>query len=199
LSVPEHDKKHIRSLLIEGRKIEAIKFIKSTYGLSLKEAKRLIDLVDLTIGPNEYAQTISSKPAKNVEKIVASVFLVTGILMLFIAVFIFMKNEEFISRGITGRAVVISNPAKPVFEYEYQGVTHQYQTNTESNPPSYAIGEEVDIFIDPDNPDNILVDTFLDRWLAILIVGSLGAVFFLAGLFTFFYVNRSNIAKQRVL
>lgn len=44
MAISEDKKRYIRELLIAGKKIEAVRFIKKDFGLSLVEAKRLIDL-----------------------------------------------------------------------------------------------------------------------------------------------------------
>lgn len=40
----------------------------------------------------------------------------------------------------------------PVFEYEYEGRKYSVQSSYGSSPPAYEVGERVQIFIDPDDP-----------------------------------------------
>ena len=39
------------------------------------------------------------------------------------------------------------------------------------------IGERVVLFVRKENPNDVIIDTFLERWLVITIVGAIGAVF----------------------
>lgn len=182
MAVSAEEKQHIRQLLIEGRKIQAIKFIKMKYGLPLKEAKRLIDIVDETIASDEY-QVREIKPANSrVGTIVGVIFTLVGLGLLVITLIVYVDKQGVVSYEENTMAEVIENPSKPVFEYTYDGEIYRFQSSTESTPPSYELGETVPIFVNPENPNEIVVDTFTDRWLAVTIVGSMGLIFTFVGL-----------------
>jgi len=193
MPISEDKKRYIRELLIAGKKIEAVRFIKKDFGLSLVEAKRLIDLVDITIADTEYKYVRNLRKNRAPKKIIGLVFTFVGFAMLGGAMYEYISNEEFIQNGVRGKATVISNPSQPDFEYIFEGQSYQYQSTIESSPPSYHIGEQVDIFINPQYPSDILVDSFTDRWLIIVILGSMGGIFFLIGVFAMMFGKKKVI------
>jgi Protein of unknown function (DUF3592) len=49
-------------------------------------------------------------------------------------------------------------------------------------PPDYAVGDSVAILYDPEQPEEIQVDTWMNRWLWALVMGVMAAAFLGAGL-----------------
>lgn len=45
----------------------------------------------------------------------------------------------------------------PIFEYTFNGVRYLTKSNTSSDPPEFEEGQEVEIFVDPDDPAHIYV------------------------------------------
>ena len=68
----------------------------------------------------------------------------------------------------------------PVIEYEWKGTQKQHESNTYSSPPAYELGEEVELFVNLEDPNQASVNTFTDRWLLIIIFDSIGTVFLLS-------------------
>lgn len=62
---------------------------------------------------------------------------------------------------------------------------HLIESSKGSHPPAYDIGEKVSIIYQPDEPDNAKADTFVELWLAPVIMLILGVTFTLPGLIMF--------------
>lgn len=62
-----------------------------------------------------------------------------------------------------------------------EGEEIEYESNTSSSPAAYDVGEVVGIYYDPANPNDAMIDGFLDQYLAPLILGSVGGIFFIIG------------------
>ncbi len=185
MNVSEKQKQHVRNLLIAEQKIAAIKYIRKNFGLKLKEAKRLADLIDQDIEEDEY-QYDRQKTIRSIGKtggrIVGFIFAGKGGILLVVAFFIFNENQRIISHGVKVEAKVVSTPSNPLFQYSVNDNLYEYQSSVTSNPPSYQLGEIIAVYVNPDDPYDILVDTFTDRWLGITIVGGIGAIFFAVGI-----------------
>ncbi|MDN5213355.1 ribosomal protein L7/L12 [Fulvivirgaceae bacterium BMA12] len=185
MNVSDEQKQHVRGLLVEGRKIEAIKYIRQHFGLGLKDSKRLIDLIDKDIREDEYQYDrgkVIRHSMKRGGQLVGIIFAGVGSILLGVALFIFFGNQRLINEGVVIEATVISTPSSPLFEYEVNGEIYKYQSDVTTNPPSYEIGEVVSMYVNPNDPYDLLIDSFPDRWLAITILGAMGALFFGIGM-----------------
>lgn len=70
----------------------------------------------------------------------------------------------------------------PVFEYEYGGKIYTVQSRSSQDPPAYKEGQELDIMIDPDSPNDIYIPAEeSDRWLFLVMI-AFGGVFLALGL-----------------
>ena len=185
MEVAEVQKQYIRDLLIKGRKIEAIKYLRTNFDLTLKDAKRLAELIDEDIAEDEYLKR-PKRLGSGGGAVLTSVFGLIGAIMLGVAVYLYTLHKNFVKEAEHVIAVVVSNPSQPVFEYEFNGQTYTYYSNVESEPPSYSMGEEVQIYVNPSNPNDVLVNTFMDRWFVITLLGGMGVVFLGVSLLVFF-------------
>ncbi len=183
MQVSESQKQQIRTLLIEGKKFEAVKYLRDNFNLSLKDANRMADLIDEDIGEDEYTYDRKSTQAavKKVGCAIGSIFTAIGAPLLILALYYYTDNQLLVNSGelVTGK--VISTPEQPVFEYEFNGNTYDYQSSVSSSPPSYELGEEVMIYVNTEDPHDILINTFSDRWFGITLFGIMGSIFFLIG------------------
>jgi Protein of unknown function (DUF3592) len=69
-----------------------------------------------------------------------------------------------------------------VYEYELDGRVYRYHSNTSTSPPSMTVGDTVMLWVDPADRERVLVDTFAERYLLIVILGPMGLLFTLIGL-----------------
>lgn len=182
MSVTEKQKQEVRQLLIEGRKIEAIKYIREHFNLDLRQSKTLVQHIEADIEPWEFkkaSRSGSSKPAKAgcAGKGIGIFFGIIGVMMLSIAAYFYIEQAKTVDRSELVIGTVVSNPSQPTIEYAYNGGVYKYYSNVQSSPPSYSMGEEVEIYVDSENPNNAIVNTISERWLGIIILSIIGAVF----------------------
>ena len=182
MAVTEKQKQEVRQLLIEGRKIEAIKYIRTNFGLDLRQSKTLVEHVEKEIEPYEFKNASRSAPTKPLKagctgKSIGAIFGSIAAILISIAVYIYSSHATQISRSEKVIGTVISNPSQPTIEYEYKGEIYEYHSSVQSNPPSYVMGEQVEIYVDMYNPNNAIINTITERWLAIIILGIIGIVF----------------------
>lgn len=82
----------------------------------------------------------------------------------------------------------------PVVEYTTQNSEHKFQfkSSSSANPPSYDVGERVDVAYSPDAPQSGYIDTWFARWATVLISGLIGVAFVLFSLLAFKFGHNMN-------
>jgi hypothetical protein len=115
-------------------------------------------------------------------------------LLLCIAAVIFYFNQRAANRYTSVEGVVISNDydgnmARPVIAYSWEGNDLTYTGNTYTSPPAFEENEKVELFVNPNDANDIWINSFSERWLAMTIVGGLGLVF-LGFLALFHYLSQ---------
>src|SRR5689334_2434487 len=51
--------------------------------------------------------------------------------------------------------------ARPVISYSWQGKDMTYADNTYTNPPAFERGEKVELFVNPNDPGDVWVNSFV--------------------------------------
>jgi hypothetical protein len=62
------------------------------------------------------------------------------------------------------------------------GKSIEFQSTTQSNPPSYYAGQTVTVLYDPGKPNSAAIAGLFSIWGATIILGIIGSVFLLIGL-----------------
>ncbi|WP_418133117.1 DUF3592 domain-containing protein [Variovorax sp. 375MFSha3.1] len=86
---------------------------------------------------------------------------------------------------------------KPLVRFKApSGEIIEFAPSSSSSPPAYEVGETVDVFFDPNDPQDAMLDGFFSLWGGAAITGGLGLVFLLvtAGLLL---MPASTPAKRR--
>jgi hypothetical protein len=190
MAVTDQQKREIKALLSSGRKIEAIKYIRENFQLDLKQSKLLVDHIEEEMEPSEFHKTIFVRAAAKTQKgcggkFIGLFFAVTGFIMLGIVTWIYLDQENQISESILVVGSVVSNPSQPTIEYSYKGNNYYCYATVTSNPPSYDIGEEVEIYINKNDPEITLINTITERWFVIILLGGMGVLFSGLGLLVY--------------
>lgn len=176
----------VKSMLRDGRKIEAINLVRETQYVSLQEALAKVEAIESLIDP-DFRPTAASGSRKDTFGVVGKIFAGIGVLLTCIALYIFYLKQDTISNSEKGTGVVTDmvyssgGAAAPSIEYQWNGARHVHQSNVYTTPPAYEIGEEVKLFINREDPEDVVIDSFTGRWVAIMIVGGLGIFFFSFG------------------
>lgn len=198
MTISELQKEDVRNLIRQGRKIEAVKYLRDSFGLSLKHANQITDHISCELQDEliksftdyTFHTETSQRRGLGVARLISGIFAFIGIIFLGISLIVYENNSDFVDKAVKVKGVVINYPGRPLFEYEYQDQKYNYQTTASSNPPSYSIGEEVEIFINPAHPQEALVDNFSERWLLTTIFGCMGLLFFSIGFGSFFIIGK---------
>lgn len=189
-------REEVKSLIIAGKKIEAVKLVKNHFGKGLKEALEMVDEVQKEIDPSLVPASSRSGCGKILFRVLAILFGVVAFIMFAITAIGWWAIEDQIKQSdrVKGRVVNLIQTAEgnysPVVSYEWQGTSSEYTGTFSSNPPDYAIGDEVDLFVDRENTSNIMIDSFTDRWLGLIIFAGIGLFF------TFFTVLLAFAARR---
>jgi len=119
------------------------------------------------------------------------VFSIIGACLLAGAIYLYIDKQAFLEKAETAQGTVIemipkrskdSTTYSPVVSFTTKsGQQITYTSSTSSNPPSYDVGENVQIFYDPANPNDAEINGFFSLWLGVIILGFIGIVFFLIG------------------
>lgn len=81
--------------------------------------------------------------------------------------------------GVSRKKRVNDEPAAyPVVEFtSADGTPRRFRDSTGSNPPSYEVGERVEVLYRADSPDDARINGFSSLWLLPLIFGGIGLLF----------------------
>ena len=203
MTLTPDQKKHVEDLLRQGDELAVVRYLQNNLGLSADEALKLTEKLDKTVEESpevKMSQFMAQASARsmrdsNASKWVGGIFLFFGLVMLGVTSYIFYSNYTFAQTAVPVIGKVVdfdisystdddgntSTMYSGVFEYEYDGEMYRHTGEVASSSPDYDRGEEVEILIDPNNPNHALVNTFWDRWFVILIVGFFGVTFTGAG------------------
>ncbi len=131
-------------------------------------------------------------------KIMGTIFVVVGILLLVGGFLSYRNTRRFMAHSTVARGEVMNlvlqatsdsdvpssdaGTYHPVIRFETENrEAIEFMSNTGSNPPSHRKGDTVTVRYDPNDPYRARVDSFVSLWLLALIPGSLGLVFIAAG------------------
>lgn len=125
-----------------------------------------------------------------------------------IAYYLYNQEVNFLKISLPAQGVVIglaehvdseSNDSaySPVVEFTTKkGETSQFESNIQSNPPSYRKGDQVPVLYDPSNPSRAHIDSPWDSWLTCGIIGGIGGIFFIVTIFISFAKPEPNLNMQ---
>lgn len=127
-------------------------------------------------------------------RVFTAVFLLVGLGMLIGAGLLVRNTQSFVARAASAQGQVVdlipsrssqnsSTTWAPQVRFTAaDGQVVEFQSSTSSNPPAYARGETVTVLYDPATPQSARLKGLFSLWGGPLILGGLGAVFFLIGL-----------------
>ncbi len=133
---------------------------------------------------------------------IAIVFSSIGILMLIGASFYTVHQYTFVkkSQETIGQVIDINqytgsdgNSFSPEIQYTVNNTEYTFESNYSASQPSYAVGDQVPVYYDPQNPDRAKLGTGLALYGASFIITSIGIVFALiGGLILLVYTKRKK-------
>ena len=182
MPTPEQVKQEIEKLLRANQKMLAIKYARESFNVSLQEAVKLVEAVEKELGIKVGPSPGSLNCLSGCLTSFAWFFFACSFLMFSVAGVTYYLNEKTIQKSerIIGTVVALESNSDngdsqaPVIAYEWKGEERKYHSTVYSDPPEYYVGEEVELYIDPEDPEEVIVDTFLERWLVVSIMGGAG-------------------------
>lgn len=169
--------------LTAGQKILAIKKVSEAKSIGLTEALAYVQRVERE--RNIVTPSLIKRAGCGVLifKMASITLAFIGISLLIGAGFVYYIEQDAVDNGtrVLGTVIDLQEDSDggsyaPVISYTWQAEQRQFTGSVYSNPPSFEIGEQVAIFIDADNPDHIVIDSFTDRWLVVIILGIFGCL-----------------------
>lgn len=109
-----------------------------------------------------------------------------GIILLLFASYTYLQQRKIVrnSQRVIGKVVEMDVAyrvgAAPIIEYNWNGQIRTHQSAIHSYPSPYYINEEVSLLVNRGNPEQVIIDTFTDRWSTFTILTLLGSGFLLA-------------------
>jgi ribosomal protein L7/L12 len=175
-------KQEVIRLLEQRQKIEAVKYVKNHLRTGLKEALLWVEEVARETDPNYSAFNATGCVRGFIKAI--GVFLAFVALMFFIGTaVIYYFQERSVSRSdlVEGKVTEVQyleeGQAAPVISFQWKGKQRSYASNTYSDPPDYRVGQAIPIYVNREEPDDVLINTFEDRYALLVGLGVIGAVF----------------------
>ncbi|HRI78027.1 MAG TPA: DUF3592 domain-containing protein [Cyclobacteriaceae bacterium] len=212
MTLTPEQKEHVTELIEFGDKLKAVRYLKETLSISLDQALVLAEKIEAelespappTLG--EDGQPVKSSPGINVGKVVGSIFMTVGAIMLGIAAYVVSSHYKFEQRAQKVKGTVIdyhSYESKnddgsyttmytPTYEYSFNGKSYKYTSNTSSSSQEYQINDAVQILVDPLDPQNPLIDNFWEKWFLPVLLGFMGTLFGGLGFMGYWVLGREN-------
>lgn len=173
-------KSRVKSVLERQDKIEAIRIVKEELQVPLKEAKVLVEGLERGL----VRPPMSSKREDRTPRVIFFVFVTIGSVFLLTSAVMFFSQGASIDKSelVTARVIRMETDnqqsgSAPVIEYEWDGKKWLYASKIYSTPPAYSVNEQVPVYVNSENPNEIIINTFLGRWFLIVLFGFLGVMF----------------------
>lgn len=117
-----------------------------------------------------------------------------GFLLMFICALLFYFEQRAANLYTRIEGTVVQNQfnsgtARPVISFSWQGKDLTYVSNAYTNPPAFEPGERVELFVNPSDPTDVWINSFVERFLGMTIVGGIGMMF-LGFLALFHYLSQ---------
>ena len=200
-------KEKVSQLLREGNRNEALVYLQNELKISHENAERLIHALEkenpgeLVIKPMITKRAADFKISSGgcVALVLKGVMVFFGLITLTLfgfSILVYFYYESLTKDAVTVQGTVIEfryndeGLSAPVIEYEWNGETRQYVSVMYSNPPDYQLNEQVTLFINPENPDEILIDSFSERYLISIILAGVGTLFLVFTLILHFVTKK---------
>ncbi len=132
---------------------------------------------------------------------IGPIFLIVGVGLLLGFFFVFSRTRRFLASAQEVRAEVVGMQERagnnhrtrvyyPVLRYRtQQGATKEVVSSVGSTPPRYKEGDSVAVLYDPAKPEDVRIHSFINVWVAPLVLGSLGVILTLVGAGVTFFLR----------
>lgn len=194
--ISTENKLKVVDYLQQGRKVEAIKFIRESQNVHLKEAADLVQSIELEFFPDRKAFGLRGLDMSDPGLVVGSVFTGLGAIFLIVTSLIFWfdhkdtEESTMVVGTVTSLDYSSDGTAAPVIRYRFSGEKRILRGTVWSNPPGYDVGEEVELLVSNKNPQNVTINGFFERYFTVLLFGFFAVIFGgIGGLLLYFLRN----------
>ena len=178
-------------LLQQGDKEGALQSLKDQ-GMDEKEAIRTI--LSLENADKRHSSSGADSRGPRGIGIALSVF---GLIFILIAAYQFIEVKDKVDNWAPSNALVrhlvvdyTEGGAAPVLTYVWEMDTLSYTSTVYASPPDYAIGDTINVYINPKVPTVVLIDSFKETYFLSTVLGSIGIVLFVIGGLILFFSDR---------
>ena len=207
MDITSEQRQQIEQLMDAGDELAVVRYLQSTFNVSTDEAMLLAEKLKAdydrenptpTITPQEMFERLKGgRSGLNVGKMVGTIFLSIGLIVLAVDGFLIYRDYQFQKRAVPVTGTVVDYDTHysrdddggqtlmyaTVYEYDFRGKHYTYTSSTSSSSPTGEVGERVEVLVDPDSPWEITVNTFWERWFIILVLTLFGGIFATVGYF----------------
>ena len=188
----------LKVLIYEDKDSEAIKVLQKENDLSYDEAAGYVNRLKDSLSKGR------AKPVKDNSKLMLIIFASVSGLFWMLAIFFYFTKSDQIAKSVLVEGTVTEliqdeSGSAPVISYMFENTAYQYISNIFSSPPAYELGEVVELYLLPEAPQEVIINSFADRWLIIMIFGILAVVFDLIAVAALLIKPRSSSADFEFL
>ncbi|MBX2962756.1 MAG: DUF3592 domain-containing protein [Cyclobacteriaceae bacterium] len=194
MSINQEVKQQVIALLQRGQRVRAKELLQDKFQVASDDAEKLVQAIELE---HPRAKTVPPHIAEQMTlvKSQAGGCIVLGLRTLMVFFFIFTFAFYAIAIGllvyfnnyignpesITGTVVSVkendSGSQAPVVEYTWNNEVKRYESTMYSSPPDYSVGDQVALLVNPENPDEAVIDSFTERYMLSTVFGGVGTFF----------------------
>ena len=185
----------LKLLLYENKDAEAVRLLQEESDLGYEDAQTYVERLKKSLGKG------TKTPVKTKARLLLIVFAgLSGVFWILAITFYITKSEQLehsvLVEGTVSEVVHNESGSAPVVSYVYEEKEYQYFSSIYSSPPSYAVGDVVELYVSLDNPQDAMINSFIERWLIIMIFGILALVFDIVAVIAFLARNTSSSASM---
>lgn len=196
MTLTPEQKEHAIDLIEMGEKLEAVRYFQQVLAIDAEQALLLAEKLEKEVEPEfdqqeflQKAEDMKRSGAK-VGRLVGLIFMSIGIVLLVVAGYFVYDHQQFEKTAVTVTGTVVdfhsyistsdnssTTMYSPIFEYEYEGKKYTYVSTSGSNVKEYEVDERIDIMVNPENPTDVLVNSFMEKWFVPALLGFMGTLF----------------------
>lgn len=122
-------------------------------------------------------------------------FIGIGIIFVILGVGFRYSTVQFIERANTTEGLVVrlvgDTQKSPVVRFHLpNGEAVTFESSLSTRPPRYEVEEKVMVYYDPEDPENAMIDGWMEEWFATIVFGGMGSLFALISIGAFFTTRR---------
>jgi len=212
MTLTREQKEHAIDLIEMGEKLEAVRYFQEVLNIDAEQALLLAEKLEQEVEASPAMQELSQKHEEmkrsgaHVGRLVGLIFMSIGMVMLVVVFYLLYTHQQFEKNALTVKGTVVEFQSyesrnknsssttmyTPVFEYEFKGKKYTYVSTSSSNIKEYEVGERLDILVDPENPSEVLVNSFMEKWFLPILLGFMGALFTGLGYLAFAVLGKKS-------